>query len=195
MTAIAMAFLSRHDLWPSPKPSFRAMFRYRAMAPWREAEWTNVFPVETLPPLCGGCRDLGSCRLGIANLQVGPDGAARASLHCAAREQAGPGVAHGGWTAAVLDDALGRTLRQLGHGVVTKTITVDYLRPVPVEIPLLLEVATGAPDGRFWTMEGRILLAASGAELARARGIWVKRRPDHFERHERLIAQETNGER
>lgn len=130
----------------------------------------------------------------MADLIVDTDRKAKAALLCSKNEHAGPGVAHGGWTAAVLDDALGRTLRQLGLAVVTKTITVDYLRPVPIETALILEAFPSAHDGRHWTMEGRILMAASGAELARARGIWVERRSDHFERHERLIARETGAD-
>jgi acyl-coenzyme A thioesterase PaaI-like protein len=43
-----------------------------------------------------------------------------------------PGLAHGGAVAAACDDVLGFTLWIAGTPAVTRTLTVEYLRPVPL---------------------------------------------------------------
>lgn len=133
--------------------------------------------------LCGGCKPIGHCRLGIGSIEIEGDGAT-AIVRCAERFFAGPGVAHGGWTAAVFDDAMGRALLLLGAKAVTGTLTVKYLRPVPVEEDLRVTVTRDRVEGRRILVSASLRLAASNVELSSAIGIWIERQPDHFGRQE-----------
>ena len=112
------------------------------------------------------------------------DDTALASVVCAATFHAGPRVAHGGWTAAVFDDVMGRSLAQRGVPAVTASLTTDFQKPVPVEEPLAIAVSIDAHEGRRWMLSATLSLVGDAAPLARARGVWVERRSGHFERHE-----------
>lgn len=140
-------------------------------------------PEETATPLCGTCRGHGHCRLGVGEL-VRDGQCIRAELVCAERFHAGPGVAHGGWTAAVFDDVMGRSMVKRGVQTVTGSLTVDFLKPVPIEEPLVIAVQVDGHEGRRWMLSAVLRLARDEAPLARAHGIWVERRQGHFERHE-----------
>lgn len=134
-------------------------------------------------PLCGGCKAYGRCRLGIGDLvREGPR--THADVRCAEIFHAGPRVAHGGWTAAMFDDVMGRTMIERGVQAVTGSLTIDFLKPVPVEEALVVEVSVGAQEGRRWTLSASLRLARDEVSLASAKGVWVERRKDHFERHE-----------
>jgi acyl-coenzyme A thioesterase PaaI-like protein len=93
------------------------------------------------------------------------------------------GVAHGGWIASVFDEVVGRLPEVHGHPSVTAKMTITYLRPVPIDRELLVRGWQISRDGRKWSLEGSMVIAPSGDELARARGLWIERRDDHFERH------------
>lgn len=150
---------------------------------------SKLVPAATgVTPLCGSCRGHDRCRLGIGDFE--PDGdRLRAPVVCAAFFHAGPRIAHGGWTAAVFDDVMGRSLAQRGLLTVTGSLTVDFLKPVPVEEPMTVEVTVEGRDGRRIALAAALFLSGDAAPLARARGIWVERRNDHFERHESALAE------
>ena len=149
-------------------------------------------PVAQDGVLCGSCRAYGYCRLGVGPIAIEGD-MARATAVCAETFHAGPRVAHGGWTAAVFDDVIGRSLVQRGTLAVTASLTTEFLKPVPVEEPLAIEVTIEAQEGRRWTMAAVLRLAAGDAPLARAHGVWVERRPDHFERHDAAMRTFRRG--
>jgi acyl-coenzyme A thioesterase PaaI-like protein len=149
----------------------------------------NGLPID----LCRGCRPQGFCRFGVASFaDLGGDGA-EAEVRCPAAYEAGPRVAHGGWTAAMFDDVLGRFLAQRGLAAVTGSLTVDFLRPVPIEEDLVATVRIVSHDGRRWRVEGGLRLAGADEVLARATGIWIERRTDHFERHEKAMRDYRSG--
>ena len=100
------------------------------------------------PPLCAGCVPLGRCQFGIRSYQMGTDGVARARVWVDASMAGGPRVAHGGWTASIFDEVLGQVPGSHGVLAVTKTLTVDYTRPVPVDRWLRAESAGGVAVGR-----------------------------------------------
>tara|TARA_B000000460_G_scaffold238025_1_gene201354 strand:+ start:39 stop:491 length:453 start_codon:yes stop_codon:yes gene_type:complete len=133
--------------------------------------------------MCGGCRNRGRCRLGLGEITIIGD-AAHAPVRCAPHFQAGPNVAHGGWTAAMFDDIIGRSLTQRGLRTVTGNLTVDFFNPVPVGEAMIVEVVTESRAGRRWTMQAMLRLERDPSPLARAIGVWVERREGHFERHE-----------
>ncbi|MFD4193465.1 PaaI family thioesterase [Amycolatopsis thermoflava] len=131
--------------------------------------------------LCGGCAAEDRCRLGIAAVD-----ATRFDVVCPAHWQGGPGVAHGGWTAAVFDEVLNLAALSTEPRLVTKSLTVSYLRPVPVERPLLVTARIDHHAGRDWTVSARMSLA--GTPLATAHAELRTRRPDHYARHEAWLA-------
>ena len=144
---------------------------------------------------CRGCRSTtGACRFGADDFIALSDTSARARLSCPASFEGGPRVAHGGWTAAVFDDVLGRFLTHTGIKSVTATLTIDYLLPVPVEQPLELHLQITAREGRRSNLTGTLRLQGDARDLAVARGVWVELRPGHFERHESRMAEiDGNG--
>lgn len=148
---------------------------------------------EASVPLCGGCLAHGQCRLGVGAL-VRDGAATRAAVICAKHFHAGPQVAHGGWTAAVFDDVMGRSTILRGAPAVTGTMTVDFLKPVPVEEALVVEVLVEGNEGRRWMLSATLRLARGDVPLARAHGVWIERREDHFERHEAAMDAYRNSE-
>jgi acyl-coenzyme A thioesterase PaaI-like protein len=145
--------------------------------------------------LCGACRAAGRCRLGVERERLDEDGEACFALTCPRDQEGGPNVAHGGWTAAVLDDCLGHL--PLLHRVlsVTAELSVSFVKPVPVERPLEVRARVERREGSRWYIAGEMVLLPNRAVLARACGIWVTRDQGHFARHEEWLAgQETGGE-
>jgi hypothetical protein len=142
--------------------------------------------------LCGACRGVGRCRLGVGDFLF-DDQEMCATAMCRSVYHGGPGVAHGGWTAAMFDDVIGRSLGQRGARTVTASLTVDFLKPVPVDEPLIVEVRIESHVGRRWEMSALLRLAAGEAPLARAHGLWLERREDHFERHEAEMTAYRGG--
>ncbi|CAN5137732.1 PaaI family thioesterase [soil metagenome] len=138
---------------------------------------------------CRGCR-VGErpCRFGADDfIALSPDeGVVR--LTCPSDFQGGPDVAHGGWISGVFDDVLGRFLSHGGLKTVTANLSVSFLMPVPVDQPLTLGVRVISREGRRITMSGTMRLEGDTRDRAAAQGVWVERRPDHFERHRDQLA-------
>ena len=141
-------------------------------------------------PLCAGCVPLGRCQFGIRSYQVGTDGVARARVWVDASMEGGPRVAHGGWTASIFDEVLGKVPGLHGILAVTKTLTVDYTRPVPVDRWLRAESRVESRSDGNWEISGVLTLEATGSELARAHGTWVERTARHFERHAEWLREQ-----
>jgi uncharacterized protein (TIGR00369 family) len=132
--------------------------------------------------LCRGCWAVDACRLGIRTETLVADGAAEFEITCPSESQGAPGVAHGGWTAAIMDEALGHAPLLAGSFCVTKKMTIEYLRPVPVGVPLILRAHVVAKEQRRWTIEASLLIVSNGAELAKAEGVWVEPKDGHYAR-------------
>ena len=140
--------------------------------------------------LCAACRRTGACRLGLSTEVLGADDVARFDIVCPPEHEGGPGVAHGGWTAAVLDEVLGHVPLLHGTLSVTKKLEVEYLRPVPIGRPLVA-VRMGRAQGARLLAHRRRTRAGGDATrpLARARGVWALRDRSHFARYERLVGR------
>jgi uncharacterized protein (TIGR00369 family) len=83
-----------------------------------------------------------------------------------------PGHAHGGIIATILDEAMGK-VNKLRHVVaLTSQITVDYLKPVPLNKPLRVESREVSVRGRRHINMAEIL-NSKGEVLARSRGLFV----------------------
>lgn len=133
--------------------------------------------------LCRPCRAEGACRLGIRAETLLEPGRMRAELACAAPHEGGAGIAHGGWVAGVMDDLLGHLALAEGRLAVTAVLTVEFLKPVPIERPLTALVWCEGRDGGRRRHVGELRLGSDGAILATARGVFVERDEEHYRRH------------
>ena len=143
---------------------------------------------------CRGCQ-VGdrSCRFGADSFDVIAQDEGVARVTCPADFDGGPEVAHGGWIAGAFDDVLGRFLSHAGVQSVTATLSVSFLMPVPVERPLILRTRIVSREGRRITMSGTLRLEGETQDRATAEGVWVERRPDHFERHLAQMSGDRSG--
>jgi uncharacterized protein (TIGR00369 family) len=100
-------------------------------------------------------RDLFVCRFALGKRYTGP-----------------PGHAHGGIIATILDEAMGK-VNKLRHVIaLTSTITVDYLKPVPLNKPLRVESREVRVRGRYHTNAAQIL-NQKGEVLAHSKGLFI----------------------
>jgi acyl-coenzyme A thioesterase PaaI-like protein len=81
--------------------------------------------------------------------------------------------------ALVLDEAMGKVNRFRGVRAVTAELTIEYIRPVPVDEDLIIEAHEVEKDGRNLHYVGEISNRA-GKLLARGKGRFVEIDPDKF---------------
>jgi acyl-coenzyme A thioesterase PaaI-like protein len=82
-----------------------------------------------------------------------------------------PGAAHGGIIAAYLDEVLAAAvLRTMARKAVTGELTVRYLKPVPIDTPIIGRGSLVADEGRYVDVEGRLEELRTGNVLATAQG-------------------------
>jgi uncharacterized protein (TIGR00369 family) len=86
--------------------------------------------------------------------------------------QGGAGFIHGGIIATVLDEVMGKVCRFRGVRAVTAELGVEYLKPVRVDVDLLIEGYETEMDGRNIHIAGEIR-DRSGQLLARGKGRFV----------------------
>lgn len=83
------------------------------------------------------------------------------------------GYAHGGIVATLLDEVCGWALiGHYGRFGLTRTLSIEYLRPVPTGEPIVARARILAREGRDARVEGQVEDAA-GTVLARAHSEWV----------------------
>jgi acyl-coenzyme A thioesterase PaaI-like protein len=99
-----------------------------------------------------------------------------------------PGHAHGGIIATILDEAMSKALKLKSKVALTRRMEVEYLRPVPLGKPLVVEGRISRTIGRalYNTAE---LRSAKGVVLARSRGKFLVINP------ETMFARELEKER
>ncbi|MGO9126935.1 MAG: PaaI family thioesterase [Terriglobales bacterium] len=83
-----------------------------------------------------------------------------------------PGHAHGGIIATIVDEAMGKVNKLRQVVALTKQITVDYLKPVPLNQPLRVESREVRVKGRQHINMAEIL-NQKGDVLARGRGLFI----------------------
>lgn len=105
-------------------------------------------------PTCFGCGPEAEAGLHAVTRKVDDE------VHCrytfTARHEGAPGIAHGGAVAALVDDVCGGLLFVVREPAVTRTLNVEYLRPVLVGVTYDLVARVDRRDGRklFVTCEG-----------------------------------------
>ena len=98
-------------------------------------------------------------------------------LRLAARFAGPPGHAHGGIIATLLDEAMSKSNRARGILAMTRHLEVEYLRPVPLGVPLTLTGQHRSTMGRRNHTEAQ-LSDASGQVLATAKAVFVTVSPE-----------------
>ena len=119
---------------------------------------------------CGGANSRGM------QLTFEQDEAARrirGTFRVSAEYQGGSGFVHGGIIATLLDEVMGKANRFRGVHAVTAELTVEYLKPVPVDEDLVVEGWVIEVKGRNLYHAGEIR-DATGALLARGHGRFVE---------------------
>jgi len=86
--------------------------------------------------------------------------------------QGGANFIHGGIIATVLDEVMGKVCRFRNARAVTAELTVEYLKPVPIDADLEIEGKEIEMNGRNIHIAGEIR-NPDGQVLARARGRFV----------------------
>jgi uncharacterized protein (TIGR00369 family) len=130
---------------------------------------------------CFGCGDDNHAGL---HLQFFVDDEQRVlcRVHLARQFQGPPGHAHGGIIATLLDEAMSKANRHRNLTAMTRHMSIDYLRPVPLESPLLLEGWSKSESGRKHRCSAE-LRSPDGTVLAAATGIFIEVTPDLLRRH------------
>jgi acyl-coenzyme A thioesterase PaaI-like protein len=139
--------------------------------------------------LCYACHPGGACRMGIFAEELLPDGRVRARMRAPADFEASPGIAHGGWTAAIMDEVCGHVPIRLGSFSVTGKLTIEYKKPVPVGVDLdVLAWATNHRHG-LWKISAEMRVSGCDEVLSRAEGQFVERDMAHYEQHAQKMAR------
>jgi acyl-coenzyme A thioesterase PaaI-like protein len=134
---------------------------------------------------CFGCGDDNAAGL---HLQFFVDEEQRVlcRVHLATRFQGPPGHAHGGIIATLLDEAMSKANRHRNITAMTRHMSIDYRRPVPLETDLVLEGWSekdpGSASGRKHQCSAEIR-DASGTVLASATGIFIQVTAEALRRH------------
>jgi acyl-coenzyme A thioesterase PaaI-like protein len=165
------------------------------MSEWAGSDFQELPHTEGGVALCGACRRIGQCRLGLTTERLDPDGFARCAVVCPPSYEGGPDVAHGGWSAEVLDEVLGHAILLHQQMAVTAELTISFVKPVPIGRPLEVWGKVDHRQGSRWYMSGEMVLASTGALLARASGIWVARDRTHFDRHQKWLSEQVSCDR
>lgn len=97
------------------------------------------------------------------------------------RFQGPPGHVHGGVIATLLDEAMSKANRARNVLAMTRQMQVEYLRPVPLAVPLTLTARHVENHGRRHFCEAQIA-DASGHTLATGKAVFIAIQPDHFTR-------------
>jgi len=103
---------------------------------------------------------------------VEEDGTITASFVLNETQQGPPGHAHGGASAAILDEAMGAAVWYAGHNVAVVHLSLDYRKPVPLHQSLSCRARMERQEGRKIYASGEIYLP-DGAVAVSARGIFV----------------------
>jgi uncharacterized protein (TIGR00369 family) len=98
-----------------------------------------------------------------------PGGTARTEFTLGPVYQGPPGAVHGGVCAAILDSLLGSAAAAWGRPGMTARLTLSYLRPTPLGVPLVAEAwirgverRTTIVDGRILNQRGEVTVEATG---------------------------------
>lgn len=88
-------------------------------------------------------------------------------------QQGPPGFAHGGASAALLDEAMGSSVWAAGHQVVSVNLQVNYHKPLPLHQPIWVNASIEKTEGRAIHTNSSISLE-DGTILVTGHGVYVE---------------------
>lgn len=139
----------------------------------------DAVPLEPHGARCFGCGPDNPAGLAMEVFRVGDEVMTDIGFE---RKHAGAhGVVHGGVLASACDDLVAFLLYVTNEPAVTRSLTVDYVAPVPVGEPHRLVGRVAARDGRRITMSVQGT-AADGSVRFSAQAVFVTVDLSHFER-------------
>jgi acyl-coenzyme A thioesterase PaaI-like protein len=129
-------------------------------------------------PTCFGCGPDSAFGLHVEARKVGDE--IHATYTFGAGHSGAPGIAHGGTVAALVDDVCGFLLFVVRKPAVTRSLQVEYLRPVQVGVPYDLVAKVDSFEGRklFVSCEGT---APDGTLTFRGGGLFLTVEISHFD--------------
>jgi acyl-coenzyme A thioesterase PaaI-like protein len=89
------------------------------------------------------------------------------------RHEGPPGYVHGGFSAALLDEAMGTAVWRAGHPVVAANIQFDLRAPVPLGQEISVQGWVDRKDGKKVFAKGKIVLA-DGTVAVEGRGLFIE---------------------
>lgn len=92
-------------------------------------------------------------------------------------QQGPPGHVHGGASAAILDEAMGKAVWRAGLEVLLANLNLNYRLPAPLGVALRCEARVERSEGRKAWAKGRILLPDGGVAVE---GVGLYVRVPHF---------------
>ncbi|MGA1822483.1 MAG: PaaI family thioesterase [Thermoplasmatota archaeon] len=96
----------------------------------------------------------------------------KASVYFEKGSEGPPGHAHGGATAAVIDEAMGLACWFKMIPVVTKTLTTHFLKMIPIGTKAVITTELTEGEGKYIIASSTLFDQKSGAEYARGEGIY-----------------------
>lgn len=102
-------------------------------------------------------------------------------VRLAKRFQGPPGHAHGGILATLLDEGMSKANRAREVVAMTRSLEVEYLKPVPLRTALQLTARHVRAEGRKHFCEAELANVA-GEVLARGRALFIAIDPEKFTR-------------
>lgn len=138
--------------------------------------------------LCYACRDSQQCGMGIGSESIDADDVVVSEIVCGRSHEGGPDVAQGSWVAGVLNEVVGHVVLLRDEFVVTGTLKVVFSRPTPVQVPLIARASVSGREGRKVFVTAQLQLAETGATLATAEAILIRRPQEHFDQNAQWLA-------
>jgi hypothetical protein len=112
--------------------------------------------------------------------QLDPEaGVVRGGGRFGAAYEGAPGLLHGGFLAAAIDELLGVATVLSGGPGMTRELTVRYLRPTPVDAELCFTARLDHVEGRKLFVSADV--EADGVRTAKASGVFTAVGDHHFE--------------
>ena len=129
-------------------------------------------------PTCAGC---GSENPASLALEVDATADGVSAVHRFDHRQEGaPGITHGGLVATAFDDLFGFLLYRVGELAVTRSLTIEYLRPVLLEVNYTFTAQVRDRAGRRLHVDATASDEA-GQHVATAQATFVIVGVEHFE--------------
>ena len=121
---------------------------------------------------CFGCGPANREGLRLKFFAEGVDDRAVCRVQIPHRYEGPPGHLHGGIIATLLDEAMGKANKLAGVIAMTRTMEVEYLRPVPLKKTLVIEGWGVKREGRkHWNAAE--IRSEGGEVLARSTGLFI----------------------